>query len=300
MKQPELNRCFGGFWQALLCGFGQLLFMPHTVAGALALLGIALNSLTAAVLGLLGGAVSTATGFLVGKRHDVLQGLYGFNGILLGLAVALFMEQHPLLWGLVVLGAALTAVLFAAGLKRGWPVLTVPYIGITLLIYHLLPVLSEPDSGFGWHLPDLPLLSGLGTGIGQMGFQGSLLTACCMLVALALAGGVRALFWALSGTVISMAVALVTGIHAEATVSGIYGYNAVLAAVALGCTPGSARFVWLPWLGIFIASGLSLLALAWLPFPMLTAPFVVAMWVAFALQRLLARKQLLERAESLQ
>lgn len=74
-------------------GLGQVMFQNNAVSGLLMLVGIACNSWLLALLALLGNFVGTVTAFFSGySKEDIEDGLYGFNGTLVGIAVGVFME----------------------------------------------------------------------------------------------------------------------------------------------------------------------------------------------------------------
>ena len=73
-------------------GVGQVMFQNNAVSGLLMLVGIACNSWLLALFALLGNFVGTLTAFFSGySKEDIEDGLYGFNGTLVGIAVGIFM-----------------------------------------------------------------------------------------------------------------------------------------------------------------------------------------------------------------
>ena len=281
----NLLSVFAPLWR----GFGQLLFQPHAGTGVLVMLGIAVNSPLMLLAAFIGGGASTFTGFWLRQQEAYRQGLFGFNGILLGLAAVLFMEPSWSLWLLIALGGAATSWLFGRGLKRGIPVLTAPYIAIMLTIYLTLPILESPNGGIGLSWPEQPLWSGLVTGVGQMGFQGNLLSALFMAAGLYVGGGWRTLRWACIGSGCGAILGSLLGAPDSAITIGLLSYNSALIAVALGSTPGHSHPSWQPWLGILLATVLTCYGIAYLSLPVLTAPFVMAMWLVMAVNYLVLR-----------
>ncbi|WP_421863095.1 urea transporter [Motiliproteus sp.] len=274
------------WWVALLRGFGQLLFMPHAGAGALVLLGILINSPLMLAGALVGGIGATLAGRWTMPVNEFNQGLSGFNGVLLGLAATLLMQPSLLLWCLVFFGGAVTAWCFNWGMRRHWQLLTAPYIGLMLLIWVALPNLPAADGGWQLHWSDGYVISGVLTGVGQMGFQGSLVSALCMLTGLWLGGGWRAVFWALLGSLIGALSGYAVGTQQFALAIGLAGYNSALIAVALGIVSGHHWRSWQLWLGISAATALALTGLKMALFPILTLPFVLAMWLVIGVERL--------------
>ena len=73
-------------------GVGQVMFQNNALSGLLMLAGILLNSWQMALLAIAGNVVSTLTACLSGySREDIRNGLYGFNGTLVGIAIGVFM-----------------------------------------------------------------------------------------------------------------------------------------------------------------------------------------------------------------
>lgn len=266
----------------VLRGYGQLVFQAHAGAGGLVLLGIALSSPTMLLAALLGGGCATLAGCWLAEPLAHRQGLFGFNGALLGLACVLLLEPSQSFWLLLVCGAVLTSLLFGWGLRHGLSLLTAPYIVITLVLFlYLPPRLLAIDT----LTSDWPLLRGTLAGLGQMSFQASLLSALCLAAALVLGSGVRALGWALLGSFCGVLTGWLFDAPPAALAAGVFSYNSALVAVALGCTPGHSHARWQVFVGIALASGLVVLAWQLFPLPMLTAPFVLAMWLLMLAQR---------------
>ena len=266
----------------VLRGYGQLVFQAHAGAGGLVLLGIALSSPTMLLAAVLGGGCATLAGYWLAEPQAHRQGLFGFNGALLGLACVLLLEPSQSFWLLLVCGAVFTSLLFGWGLRHGLSLLTAPYIVITLVLFlYLPPRLLATDT----LVSDWPLLKGTLMGLGQMSFQASLLSALCLAVALVLGSGVRALGWAVLGSFCGVLTGWLFGAPPAALAAGVFSYNSALVAVALGCTPGHSHARGQAVVGIALASGLVVLAWQLFPLPMLTAPFVLAMWLLMLAQR---------------
>ncbi|MFT6915717.1 MAG: urea transporter [Motiliproteus sp.] len=270
---------------ALLRCFGQLLFMPHAGVGVLVLLGILINSPLMMFAALTGGLGGTLMGGRVMAAPSFNQGLAGVNGVLLGLAAALFMQPTALIWLLVFLGGGATAWCFNWGMRRNLQLLTAPYICLMLLIWWLLPILPQPDGGLQLHWREVQVLSGTLTGIGQMGFQGNLLSGLLMLAGLLLGGGLRAVGWGLTGSLSGALAGYLAGADQQALAIGIGSYNSALIAIALAIVSGHSLRRWQPWLGISAAIVLTQVGLQLALFPLLTIPFVLAMWLVIGVER---------------
>ncbi len=120
------------------------MFQDNPLSGALFLAAIVWGSIAAgmpqvAICGALAVVVATLTAQVLRVDEASLRaGLYGFNGVLVGLALATFIAPGPLLWWYVVLGAAVSVVAMSAtanALKAlGMPTLTFPFVLVTWLL----------------------------------------------------------------------------------------------------------------------------------------------------------------------
>ena len=111
-------------------GVGQVMFQNNALSGLLMLAGILLNSWQMALLAIAGNVVSTLTACLSGySREDIRNGLYGFNGTLVGIAIGVFMPVSVASFSLLVAGACLSAwIARLFSLQRRVPGFTAPFI----------------------------------------------------------------------------------------------------------------------------------------------------------------------------
>src|SRR5437763_4505335 len=93
-----------------LRGIGQVMFQDNPLTGALFLIAIAWGSYAAGVpqvtiAGVVAVIVATLTALWLRVDGESLNaGLFGFNAVLVGLALATFLASGPLLWVYVILG----------------------------------------------------------------------------------------------------------------------------------------------------------------------------------------------------
>ncbi|MBI3097272.1 MAG: urea transporter [Planctomycetes bacterium] len=128
--------------ESLLRGYGQAFFCANPLSGALFALAILVGSPAGFLLSLVGLISATAAARFL--RPDPLlerSGLYGFNGLLVGLCWGVFREQTPAGIALLAVAAALTAPLTAGSARilsrpsLDLPVLCLPSLAI---LYALL------------------------------------------------------------------------------------------------------------------------------------------------------------------
>lgn len=271
-------------FRALLNGFSQIFLLSHPGCGLLVLLAIAIGAPELLGGALLGGLSSMLTAQRRGyAKADIEIGLYGYNGILLGLLLSLKFSWSPLLPLLIITGGGLSSLLLAPWMRcmreRQWlPAFTFPFVALGwLLLWLAAPLqlqLQPGASAVAYQLDWLAGLAALARGLGQVVFLDQPLAGLCLWLGLLLADR-RAACWALLGSAAGLALALQQGWAQHSALAGLYGYNASLAAIALSqvhCRP------WLPALGIVLALLLQP-GFAALGLPALTLPFILACWL---------------------
>lgn len=268
-----------------LRGAGQVMFQPHAGTGLLFLVGIGLSSrwaLAGAVLGaILGPTVAYLASF---DRSEIESGIYGFNSTLVGLAALVFLRPDFLATWVLVVGGCVAATLstnFASRFFK-FPTYTAPFVLTTWAIL----VIARAVSASAIVIPPGPSMGAGGSfltdilrGEAEVMLSGNAATGALFLVGIALSN-LRHAAIALFGSIVGTAAALYHGDQAVPISIGIYGYNAVLAAMALYLKrPGLT----LPMLAALIATLLSELFPGSSGLPALTAPFVVATWAVLAM-----------------
>jgi len=302
-----------GVVDTLLRGTGQVMFQNNPLTGLIFLAGIFVNSGKLGGLGVLGLAASTLTAYLLGADRALIRnGLFGFNGILVGIGLAFFLEYDGYLVAYVILGGALStvAMMALANFFSVWdiPALTAPFVLVAwlllfavLLFANLRPTplivpappeaqvlpptdLREAATGAGAvGLTATNMANAFFRGIGEVMFQDKLATGVIFLFAIFVNSRISALFAAL-GSALGALTAWTVGASGIAIFHGLYGFNAVLCGIALG-----GLFFVLTWrsaiyaLVAAIVSALVFAAiavfLAPIGMPALTAPFVLVTWI---------------------
>jgi urea transporter len=290
-----------------LRGVAQVMFQNHPLTGTLFLAAIGWGSYAAgvpqvAIAGLLAVVVATLTAqWLRVDEASLASGLYGYNGVLVGLALATFLAPGALLWVYVVLGAAVSviAMLGIANAVKPWGVaaLTFPFV----LITWLLLLATYGFSGLtGTALPSgnvvtpfqpyeasplalIDLVEGVFQSISQVFLKASGVAALLLLAGLAVSSLAAAAF-ALAGAILAVATAHVLGAESQLITGGLLGFSPVLTAIALGTEfyRPSLRVATYTALGtvftVIVQSALNV-ALTPLAIPALTAPFVLVSWL---------------------
>jgi len=197
-----------------------------------------------------GVIVSTLMAFMLRLDRDTIRnGIFGYNGMLVGAALATFgdMDASPWPWAIaVIIFSALTTVLmntfgvwWAKTVKT--PPLTLPFIIATLVCLVLaksLPFLglnlpTASDSATLQTLNFSDLGASLAIGIGQVFLVGNLLPGLLIVLAIGLCSPLGAGV-GLLGALLGLVVSLILQAPLNSVYAGLWGYNAVLTAMALG------------------------------------------------------------------
>ena len=271
-------------------GVGQVMFQNNAVSGLLMLVGIACNSWLLALFALLGNFVGTLTAFFSGySKEDIEDGLYGFNGTLVGIAVGIFMETGIASLLLLVAGSVLsTWIARMFGYQKLLPSFTAPFILTVWLLLALcrwwFPSLLLPSVMSEETTPDL--FQAFSLNIGQVMFQGgTVLSGLFFLAGILLNSRIQALYtvW---GALLPLGMVWMVGSDYAAFNAGLFGYNAVLCAIALG----DRSWAGAAWATLSVV--ISVLLQVWgmsLGMTTLTAPFVVSVWIVLGMRRALCR-----------
>lgn len=272
-------------------GVGQVMFQNNPFSGALMLAGLAVGSWRAALLAVAGNLVGTLTARLCRcPEQEIRDGLFGFNGTLVGIAVGVFFDLTAVSLLLLVAGAALStgiARLFALLRKPGF---TAPFIlatwillGFVAIVYPSLRIVGDAP------LPEAAprLFQTLSFSVGQVMFEGTSLLTGLLFMAGILVNDRRGFLYALWGAVLPLGVGLLVS-DFGAFNAGLYGYNGVLCAIALAGA-GGRDFAWAS-LSVLLSVVLQELGMS-VGIITLTAPFVVSVWLVTALRAFLSRRQ---------
>ena len=289
-----------------LRGIGQVMLQDNPLTGALFLAAIAWGSYAAgvphvAIAGVVAVVVATLTAqWLRVDRESLHSGHYGFNGILVGMALATFLAPNALLWVYVVLGAAISVVvkLATTNVVKPWGgALTFPFVLTTWLLLlatygfsglagTVLPsgnVVTAFQPYQASPLQVIDLVRGVFQSISQVFLSASSLAALLLLAGLAV-NSLAAAAFALGGAILAVLTAHLFGAESELITGGLLGFSPVLTAIALGTVfyqPSWRVAAYTAAGTIFTVIAQAALNVALTPFgiPALTAPFVLVTWL---------------------
>lgn len=287
---------FLSFIDSVLRGVGQVFLQNNSYTGLLFLIGIFCHSTLFGCAVLVGTVISTMTAMLFGADKDqVKDGLFGFNGALVGVALMTFLQPSGFIWGYTVFASACSSIVMASALRlfNVWkmPTLTAPFV-ITTLGFLLA------STGFGkLHSPNIlpdavtieemvttsSILEGLLKGVAQVFFQDNIITGIFFIIGLFVSSK-RASMMAILGSLSGLLIAWGLGASEPAMSSGLSGFNPVLTAVAMGgfftvLNAGAIIYILISITATVITTAAVSAALAPLALPPLTLPFVLVVWI---------------------
>ena len=271
-------------------GIGQVMFQNNALSGLFMLIGIFLNSWQMGILAVCGNIISTLTAHFSGYKYDdIKNGLYGFNGTLVGIAVGVFLQLSVgSLIMLIIASALSTWIAYFFNQQRLIPGFTAPFI---LAVWGMLGVCS-------WLIPDLLSVSytvidttqninyfqAFCLGIGQVMFQGNTVLAGLFFLIGILINSRKATLYTILGALLPIPLAILLEVDATDLNAGLMGYNGVLCAIALGGT-GWESGVWAG-CSVLLSTVLQILGMS-LGITTLTAPFVISVWIILMIQKVI-------------
>ena len=292
---------------ASLKGVSQVIFIENAFSGVLILIAITLTSYELGVIAFLSSVVGTLIGKFGGANEEsVNSGLYGYNSVLTGIALTLFLTGSSR-WIIALLGAVIAAI-FAAMMvhfmkNSALPILTFPFIILTwfmVLVSYRLNVFQlsnslVPQSLSHWKLDiagEVNWTEGIFNGIGQIFFLDNTLSGVLLFLAVFWAGWKLGLY-AVVGNAVALLTAYGLGGEHSLILLGLYGYNAILACMAVATVFSTEDNRFKSISGIAAACltvPLTASTSTWLlPYglPALTMPFVLSTWLFLGARKVL-------------
>jgi urea transporter len=278
-----------GVIDTLLRGVGQVMFQNNSTSGLLFLVGIFINSYKYGLTALLGLIVATFAAYLLGAdRMLIRNGVFGFNGVLTGIALSVFLQWDWHVAVYIILGAIVSTIVMMGLAKLlislDMAPLTAPFVLTAWLLLFALyqfgqlhptkligPMPLHTGTAIGTDLQEAAgsggsvgltaanLANALFRGVGEVFLQDNLWTG--VVFAIAILVNSRVCFgFALLGSALGGLTALVLGGDGVTIYHGLYGFNAVLSGIALGGRPDALscprRFVGLnSWSTIYALIG---------------------------------------------
>ncbi|XP_048399175.1 urea transporter 2-like isoform X3 [Stegostoma tigrinum] len=225
-----------------LRGIAQVMFVNNPLSGIIILAGLLVQNRWWALNGFVGTVFSTVAAILLSQnRSAIAAGLYGYNGTLVGLLMAVFCDKGDWYWWLMlavifmsmicpVISSALAAVMGRWGL----PVFTLPFnIAVGMFIaatghynqhfpqIFIGPISSPPN--ITWSDLSVPMVYGCDNPW----------TGGIFLVALIISSPIICLH-ATIGSTVGILAGLTLASPFQKIYDGLWSYNCVLACIAVG------------------------------------------------------------------
>ncbi|WP_338453132.1 urea transporter [Niallia oryzisoli] len=296
------------FITSSLKGISQVILIENTISGLIILAAITITSYSLGIIALLSAMVGTFVAKIGGaEQESIEQGLFGYNSVLTGMALALFLTGDER-WITALIGAAIAAIFTAAMMhfmrQSSIPILTFPFIILSwfllLTSYRLISVeLSSdlvPQSLSNWKLNiegETHWFNGAVNGIGQIFFLDHAISGILLFVAVFWAGW-RFGLYAIIGNAVALLASYGLGGEHRAIFLGLYGYNAILTifAVSIVFKENDRNGLFIGIIAAFLTVPITASISTWLiPFglPALTMPFVLCTWLILGAKKVLPR-----------
>ncbi|NNC66718.1 MAG: urea transporter [Gammaproteobacteria bacterium] len=263
------------FFKSTMSGIAQVIVQPCSLSGLIILASIAIHSWKMALGAFFGAVIGTASAkFLNFDSKDITLGIFGYNATLIGIANIYFFETS--ITSLIVFTlSCVLSVFITKWIPRylKLPAFTAPFVFITWFIILIADFINLKPSNNILNFANNIHTEGLGEAVGQVYIQGNGITGVIMLVAILICSK-SSFVWALVATTLTWLLAQSLNYPDTNIQNGLYGFSAVLTAIALQ----SMKPIIFPLIGIvltvfvtqaFIISG----------WPSLTAPFVFVSWL---------------------
>lgn len=299
------KKSIAAFPRTLFRGVGQVMFQDNMWTGILFMAGIFWGSYEEGIGivawgALVGVIVSTLTGYVLHlSDQNGSQGLWGFNGVLVGCAFPTFLGNTVWMWIALVLCSASTTWARSGmdNVLGRWKIssLTFPFVVCTwvfLLASRLFAGMPAENMGTPEFADGMQGVLDIHfgaicvywlKGIAQIFLINSWVTGIFFLAGLAVSSW-RAAVWAGVSSAVALFVAIVWGAPGHDVANGLYGFSAVLTGIALGAT--FCNFSWKAaiWAVIGIvatvfAQGAMNSFFSPMGLPTLTGPFCLTTWM---------------------
>lgn len=305
-KQLSTNKNVQLLMLSTLRGISQVILIENAFSGFMIFLAISISSYYLGIVALLSSFIGTVIAKIGGADETkISQGLFGYNSVLTGIALALLLNGSYQ-WVIALFGAAMAAIITAATMHimkdSQLPILTSPFIILTwcmlLISYHMeafkLSSGLVPQNLSSLELNaigDMNWIEGIFSGISQIFFLDHTLSGIIIFLALFLAN-IKIGFYAVLGNISAVIIAFLLGAEHDLISMGLYGYNAILTILAVSIISDSQKQYITIFTGLFAAC-LSVLITAsissWLiPYglPALTMPFVLSSWIFLSAKKI--------------
>ncbi|MFP3668473.1 urea transporter [Priestia sp. SIMBA_032] len=297
------------FIKILFRGISQVILIENAISGALITVAIMISSYSLGLITIISSIIGTTVARIGGAdKKSIDQGLFGYNSVLTGIALALFLDGSYR-WLIALVGAAVASIVTAMMIhimkNTQIPVLTSPFIivtWLTLLASYKLNAFKlssslVPQDLTHWKLNiagNINWIEGIFSGIGQVFFLDNTLSGIILFISVFLCNWKYGLI-AIIGNAVALCVAYTLEAEHSLILKGLYGYNAILAILAVCIVSNSPLKKYKFLAGIMaailtvpLAASISILLMPY-GLPALTMPFVLSSWLIIGARNTLTR-----------
>ncbi len=272
------------FAEILLRGISQVFLLNNVITGVLFLAGVFYDSWRMGVGAVLGVFVGTLTAlFLKYDKNEIRQGFYGYNGVLVGLALICFFGFNITSVIVLLFGSILSSIIRKVMSTGKLSPYTAPFIistWISMLFIVTLKIIPLQTA----QLPNastLEIIPAASKGIGQVMFLGDMISGILVFIGVLVSSRITA-FYALLGASIGAILAFLFSFPLDLVNMGLFGFNGVLCGIAFSdkkCGYVISAIAAIT-ISVFITYGIMRLGI--IP---LTAPFVISTWLILLLRK---------------
>lgn len=267
-----------------LKGISQIMLQSNQLTGLSFLAGIFLASLTMGVASVVAVITGTLTARLLKyNEEEITEGLYGFSAALVGIGFVVLFKPVPVIWVAIIIGSALATIIQHEFIVRKIPGYTFPFIVVTwaaLFLFQYVFPFYTPESLY----TPVPVSSAFYMsfkGFSQVMFIENCITGFIFFIVVGIGSPIAALYGLLA-SVIGGSLAGVFNISSHEIASGLFGFNAVLCAIALsGQRKGDGVYIFIS----IVFSVLLQIGMQQWNLPVLTFPFVLATWITLGIKK---------------
>ncbi len=273
------------FVKSIFRGVGQVMLQNNAITGLIFLIGIFYASWLMGFGALIGVLIGTMTALILNyKQKDILDGLYGFNGTLVGIALLFFFEPTVLLFIFLVVAVIISTVLMHVMYKNNLSPYTFPFVATTWVFIFVIEIFNIIPSTISeaTNYTTINVFSGISLGFSQVMFQASIITGILFFLAILINSRISAIY-ALIGSVIGLSFSFLFFPSSINLINiGIFGFNGVLCGIAF--SEKRWQSVIYAVISIVLSVGI-IYGFMSLNLIALTAPFVFATWATLFIRR---------------
>uniref|UniRef100_A0A670JFR7 Urea transporter n=1 Tax=Podarcis muralis TaxID=64176 RepID=A0A670JFR7_PODMU len=224
----------------VLRGISQVMFVSNPLSGLLMLAGFLVQSPWITLTCCTGVIVSTLTALILcQERSAIAAGLYGYNGVLVGMLMAVFSDKGEYYWWLLLPVAlmSMTCPIFTSALasvfsKWDLPVFTLPFnLALSMFVAATGP--HNPFFPSTLIQPVASILQSVPVGVGQVYGCDNPWTGGIIMVALFISSPLIFIH-AVIGSALGVPAALSLATPFNNIYAGLWNYNSCLSCIAIG------------------------------------------------------------------